>query len=57
MTTSKDQRREELKAQAADAQGRGDRERVMELLTELAELDKPERAVPKKRTEKRAKKA
>lgn len=53
MTVNKDQRREELKAAAAEAQGLGDRERVMELLTELAELDKPERAVPKKRTEKR----
>lgn len=55
MKQSKEQRREELKAQAADAQGRGDRDEVMRLLTELAELDKPERAVPKKRTETRKK--
>lgn len=51
--TSKDEQREALKAEAADAQGRGDRGRVLELLTDLAALDKPERAVQPKVTETR----
>lgn len=50
---SKDDRREALKAAAADAQGRGERDEVLRLLTELQELDKPEKAIPKKQTEKR----
>ena len=54
--TSKDDRRAKLIAQAQDAQGLGDREKVRELLTEIAELDKPERAVAAKRTETRTKK-
>lgn len=57
MTRSKDvdQRREELKAAAAEAQGLGDRDEVMRLLTELADLDKSEKAVAPKRTETRKK--
>lgn len=53
--TSKDDKRAELKAAAEDAQGRGDREEVRRLLTELAALDKPEKAVQAKKTETRKK--
>lgn len=55
--TAKDDKREQLKAQAAEAQGLGDRERVRDLLTQLAALDAPEKAVAPKRTETRKKKA
>lgn len=51
--SSKDEARQSLIGAAADAQGRGDREAVRELLSALADLDKPEKAVQKKRTETR----
>jgi hypothetical protein len=55
--TTKDDRRERLIAEAREAQGLGDREKTRELLEQLAELDKPEKAVPAKSTEtRRAKK-
>lgn len=53
--TKKDETRERLIAEAADAQGLGDRERVRELLEQLAALDKPQKATAPKRTETRKK--
>jgi len=53
--TGKDEKREALKADYADALGRGDRDRALEALTALAELDKPEKAVRPKKTETRKK--
>jgi hypothetical protein len=50
---SKQDKAAELKAQAEDAQGRGDRDEVRRLLTELAKLNRPERAVAPKKTETR----
>lgn len=52
---TKEEKRKALLHEAAEAQGFGDREKVRELLTQLAELDKPERAVKPKRTETRKK--
>jgi len=54
--TAKDDKREALQAEAADAQGRGDRDEVLRLLTELQKLDKPEKAVAPKKAETRKKK-
>lgn len=45
--------RDRLIGLAAEAQKRGDREAVRELAEQIAELAKPEHAVPKRRTEER----
>lgn len=54
MTDAKQEKRTALVAEARDAAGLGDHDRVAELNAQIAALDKPERAVkPRKATEKR----